>query len=94
MAAGNVNMKQVRHDILSELSEKRIASTAESERQSAASRGPELLHLIRETGFVNTAFDDILSYDINAETIKPGTLFDDIDEFIQNNELATWAVTE
>lgn len=78
MAAANVDMKQVRHDILSELSEKRTASTAESERQSANSRGPERLNLIRETGFANVAYDDILSYDINIATVKPGTIFDDI----------------
>jgi hypothetical protein len=68
----------VRHDILSELSEKRTASTAESERLSANSRGPERLNLIRETGFANVAYDDILSYDINISAVKPGTIFDDI----------------
>jgi len=88
-------MKQVRHDILSELSEKRIQSTAESERQSMGSRGPELLHLIRETGFNNLAFDDILSFDINSETIKPGMIYDDIDEHIQDNNLTEqWGLAE
>jgi serine/threonine-protein kinase SIK1 len=53
MASSSVDMKQVRHDILSELSEKRTMSTADSERQSMGSRGPELLHLIRQTGFAN-----------------------------------------
>lgn len=48
-----VDMKSVRHDILNELNEKRIQSTASSERQGMDSRGEELLHLIRQTGFAN-----------------------------------------
>jgi len=46
-----IDMKQIRHDILSELAEKRSASTADSERMAATNRGPEKLYLIRETGF-------------------------------------------
>jgi len=49
----NVDMKQVRHDILSEIAEKRTQSTADSERIAGSSRGPELLHLVRQTGFAN-----------------------------------------
>lgn len=47
------DMKSVRHDILSEIAEKRVASTADSERIAMDSRGPEKLYLIREKGFVN-----------------------------------------
>jgi hypothetical protein len=91
----NVDMKQVRHDILSEIAEKRTQSTADSERVAGGSRGPELLHLIRQTGFANQAFDDILSVDINLDTIKPGTIFDDIQEYIEVNELSEkWAIAE
>lgn len=50
---GDINMKQIRHDILSELAEKRTQSTADSERIAGSSRGPERLYLIRETGFAN-----------------------------------------
>ena len=54
-----------------------------------------MLHLIRETGFANVAFDDILSYDINTETIKPGTIWDDLQDYIESNELTEkWALTE
>lgn len=89
------DMKQIRHDILSELAEKRTQSTADSERVGGSSRGPEKLHLIRETGFANVAFDDIMSYDINIEAIKPGTIWDDIEEYIEENELKDkWALTE
>jgi len=63
---------------LSELAEKRTQSTADSERMAASSRGPELLHLIRKTGFANMVYDDIMSYDMNTETIKPGTIYDDL----------------
>jgi len=65
-------MKQVRHDILSELAEKRTNSTASSERQGDACRGEERLHLVREQGFCDMAFDDIESYDILTDLIKPG----------------------
>lgn len=64
MQAG-VDMKQVRHDLLNEVAEKRTQSTADSERIGATSRGPDRLHLVRETGFANQAFDDIMSYDVN-----------------------------
>lgn len=94
MTAG-VDMKQVRHDILNELAEKRTQSTADSERVGATMRGPELLHLIRQDGFANQAFDDIISTEINLESIKPGTIWDDIQEYIQENELSEkWAISE
>ena len=43
---GDINMKQIRHDILSELAEKRTQSTADSERIAGSSRGPERLLMI------------------------------------------------
>jgi len=89
-----IDMKQIRHDILSELSEKRTASTASSERMADAMRGPERLYLIRETGFNNATFDDILSVDIMTDLIKPGTIYDDIQEYIETNELEKWTVDE
>lgn len=50
---------------------------------------------MRETGFVDQAFDDIMAYDINLDTIKPGTIWDDIEEYIQINELTEkWILTE
>jgi len=59
------------------------------------SRGPELLHLIREEGFANQAYDDILSFDINAETIKPGMIWDDLEEHITDNTLEEkWKLEE
>ena len=89
------DMKQIRHDILSELAEKRTQSTADSERIAGSSRGPEKLHLIRETGFGEQAFDDIMAYDIILDQIKPGTIWDDIEEYIENNGLTEkWALTE
>merc|ERR1712227_1045024 len=91
----NVDMKQVRHDILSEVAEKRTQSTADSERVGGSSRGPALLHLVRQTGFANQAFDDIMAYDINIDLIKPGTIYDDVEEYIHENGLdEKWALTE
>ena len=94
MQAG-VDMKQVRHDLLNEVAEKRTQSTADSERIGGSSRGPDKLHLVRQKGFANQAFDDIIAYDINLETIKPGTIWDDIEEYILENELnEKWALEE
>jgi len=41
------DMKQIRHDILTELQEKRSNSTAASSREGTAARGEECLELIR-----------------------------------------------
>jgi len=58
-------------------------------------RGPELLHLIRQEGFANQAFDDIISCEINLDSIKPGTIWDDIQEYIEENELSEkWTLSE
>lgn len=36
-----------------------------------------------------------MSYDINTDTIKPGTIWDDLQEYIESNELGEkWALTE
>lgn len=36
-----------------------------------------------------------MAYDINLDTIKPGTIWDDIEEYIQMNELTEkWILTE
>lgn len=82
MQAG-VDMKTIRHDILNEVAEKRTQSTASSERIGQSMRGPDLLHLVRQDGFANQAFDDIFSCDINLETIKPGHIWDDIQDYIE-----------
>merc|ERR1719498_386596 len=94
MKAG-VDMKQTRHDILNELAEKRVNSTASSERQGQDARGEERLHLVRQTGFCDMKFDDIESYDILTELIKPGHIWDDIEEYIEENGLKEqWELTE
>lgn len=93
--AGFDGMKQVRHDILTELAEKRINSTASSERQGDACRGEERLHLIRQKGFCDMAFDDIEAYDVLTELIKPGHIWDDLEEYIETNNLKEqWELTE
>jgi len=86
MKAG-FDMKQIRHDILNELAEKRVNSTASSERQGNEVRGEARLHLIREKGFCDMAFDDIESYDVLTELIKPGHIWDDLEEYINENSL-------
>ena len=58
------------------------------------SRGPERLYLIREKGYANQAFDDIMAYEI-PNAIKPGMIWDDIEEYIDSNELKDkWALSE
>ena len=52
------------------------------------------MYLIRDTGYLNQAFDDILAFDINNEFVKPGTLWDDIESYIQDYNLENWALTE
>jgi hypothetical protein len=95
MKSGDFDMKSIRHDILTELAEKRTQSTADSERQAGSSRGPDRLHLIRETGYCNLAFDDIEAMEVLTDNIKPGVIWDDIEEYIEEKELKEqWALEE
>jgi hypothetical protein len=88
-------LKQVRHDILTELAEKRTQSTADSSREGASARGPERLYLMRETGYCNMAFDDVEAYEVLTENIKPGHIWDDLEEYIETYELKDqWTVEE
>lgn len=90
-----VDMKQIRHDILNELAEKRVNSTASSERTGEAARGEARLHLIREKGFCEMAFDDIESYDVLTQLIQPGHIWDDLEEYINENSLTEkWELAE
>jgi len=61
------DLKQIRHDILTELAEKRTQSTADSSREGASARDPERLYLVRETGYCNMAFDDVEAYEVQIE---------------------------
>jgi len=73
------SMKQIRTDILGELSEKRSAMTAESSREDVISRGDTMLDLVRQTSVIDTSrFNDMTDFDIE---VQPGVIWDDLNTF-------------
>jgi len=61
-----INMKEVRHDLLSQLAEKRIGQTDSTKNTDGNDkRGPEMLELIRQSGYVQKRkFNDMSEFEI------------------------------
>lgn len=79
MANANVDMKQIRHDILTELQEKRSASTAVSSRDGTEVRGEACLELVKQNSVVQTGrFNDMTDFDIE---VVPGVILEDLQDF-------------
>lgn len=79
MANHNVDMKQTRHDILTELQEKRSNSTAASSREDTSVRGESCLELVRQDSVVQTGrFNDMTDFDIE---VVPGVILEDLQDY-------------
>lgn len=74
MQAG-VDLKQIRHDILVELDDKRSNSTAATSREDTSVRGDQLLDLVREAPVNCGRFNDLTDFDIEVD---PGVIFEDM----------------
>lgn len=72
------DMKQVRENILADLAEKETANTAASSREDVASRGDNMLDLIRQPASETLQlrkFNYMQDYDID---VTPGVIWDDL----------------
>lgn len=71
-------MKQVRENILNDIADKESASTTISSREDAASRGDNMLDLIRQPASETLKlrkFNYMQDYDID---VTPGVIWDDL----------------
>jgi len=71
-------MKQVRENILNDIADKESASTTISSREDAASRGDNMLDLIRQPASETLQlrkFNYMQDYDID---VTPGVIWDDL----------------
>jgi len=70
-------MDQIRASLISQLAEKRSNMTSTTKSTDGTSkRGPAMLDLIRETGYVQTRlFNDMTEFEIQC---NPGDLLDDL----------------
>jgi len=73
------DMKQIRSDLLTELSEKRSAATADTSREDVNSRGDSMLDLVKQTSMLQyRQFNDMTDYHID---VVPGVIFDDLNTY-------------
>jgi len=73
------DMKEIRSDIMNDLTEKRSAATTDTSRDNVVSRGDQMLDLVRETSCLELCkFNDMMDHDIDVD---PGVVYDDLNTF-------------
>jgi serine/threonine protein kinase len=73
------NMKGIRSEILTDLSEKRSVATTDTSRENVECRGDAMLDLVRQTSALAICkFNDMTDHDID---VAPGVVWDDLNNF-------------
>lgn len=84
-----VDLKQVRHDILVELDDKRSNSTQATSREDCSVRGAEMLDLVKQEPVMGARFNDMTDFDIE---VAPGLIFDDLNQANEEMFEGKWKI--